>query len=209
MLGKAGYELANGDPRGAEESIRKLISAGFLLGDEGVTLIDNLIGFVLVRTGGVALESFYRATGQTEEAEALTWVRETADRSADLASVDEGWTDVEAALAQMPQTVRSPDAVRGLRWEYFILLNGLTPCLNANRVVFGPEEGFSEFLAEAREALVRYPSEEAFFELARQGWFGQISGSGPERLIGRVVGLTLGGGGTPGSCAAFLGSIRW
>ena len=51
-----------------------------------------------------------------------------------------------------------------------------TPCLNLHRMVFGPDEDYELFIADARDALVAHPSEEPLFELARRGWLATVIG---------------------------------
>jgi len=69
----AGAVLAWVDGRAeeAEERLREVVSVGFLMEDEDNTLGGNLVGNVVVRTGGGALGEFYRASGQVEAHEAL------------------------------------------------------------------------------------------------------------------------------------------
>ena len=55
-VAKAIVEQIGGQPDQAEISIREVISAGFLLVDEGPTLIDNLVGVAVANIGGDALE---------------------------------------------------------------------------------------------------------------------------------------------------------
>jgi hypothetical protein len=54
-IGAAAFEVEQGRPERPEQMVREVISVGFLLGDHGPTLIENLIGHTIVRTGGVAL----------------------------------------------------------------------------------------------------------------------------------------------------------
>lgn len=207
MVARAALEVDGGLEAEAEGTLREVVSAGFLMLDEGPTLIDNLIGSVLVREGGDGLEALYRITGQEEKAGAIAASREIAERAMNVSGALADWQGSEEALASMPEAVTGPGTVRGLRWEFFLVLNGLSPCLNAHKVVFGPDRDMEIFIEEAREVLVRYPSEAALFDLMREGWFG--AGDGGQRWLGRLVGLTLGGTERPGSCARLLATINW
>lgn len=196
-IAAAAWDDANGRRPEAEEKLREVISVGFLLGDEGPTLIENLIGHVLITTGGTALANFFRATGRERDAAAIGDLTAAADRAA--ARVHQPPAEgVEAFVRSLPAMVEDTALVRGFRWEYFILTTTLTPCLNLHRMVFGPDEAYRAFEERAHAALVRYPSEEKLFDLARAGYWG---GTDPanESLFGRFLGIAMRPG--PGTCA--------
>jgi hypothetical protein len=79
---------------------------------------------------------------------------------------------------------------RGLRWEYFLGVTSLSPCLNLHRMVFGPDDDYTVFLDRAHEALVRFPSEEGLFALARDGWLSTLQ-SDRDTWIGRVMSVSM------------------
>lgn len=210
MVARAVVQYLEGNPEGAEETLREVISAGFLMRDEGPTLIENLVGVVLIGTGGMALETFFRASAQDEKADELLWGRTVSEQAVTLASSFRGQAGLESQLRMIPPAVTgSEEMIRGLRWELFGLLNGLAPCMNGHKVVFGPDQDMADFRREARAVLVRYPSEAALFDLAVGGWFGIPEETSGLNWLGRVVDLTLGGSGTPGSCASMLSQIQW
>ncbi len=195
-LAAAAADLAAGREAEAESRIREVISVGFLLGDHGPTLIDNLIGHVVVGTGGTALERFYEATGRLEDARRIRELADAAERSARrIHSVAPVGT--EAFVRSLPGLVTDTSAVRGLRWESFILTTTLVPCLNLQRMVFGPDQSYRAFLEEARSSLVRFPSEERLFEVARAGYWGATTPGGAS-LFGRLLGVSMRPG--EGSC---------
>jgi len=68
-VSRAAVEVMDGNPAQAEQTLHQLISAGFLLVDLGPTLIDNLMGVVIVELGGDALEGLYQVRGRTEDPE--------------------------------------------------------------------------------------------------------------------------------------------
>lgn len=188
-IGAAGSAFLEGRPDEAEQILREVISVGFLLADDGPTLIDNLIGLTLVEAGGSGLSGFYRAAGRTASAAELSRMVQVAEAGARLIPTDlkvgnEAWV---RSLAEM-----STDSTlaRGLRWEYFINLTTLAPCLNVNRIVFGMGDEYTEYVARARESLVRWPSDEALFEIARHGWIG-ASEAGSATVFGRLAGLYM------------------
>ena len=170
-LGKAVYELALGDESKAEHTIREVLSVGFLIADDGPTLIDNLIGYALVNLGASALDAFYETTGRSTDVAALRQARGAALRAAQVLIQGRAET-LENTLAELPEIAASSVALRGLRWEFFTLTNTIAPCINLNRIVFGPDDNYADWVADVRESLVRWPSEEALFALALDGYFG-------------------------------------
>ena len=167
----------------------ELISVGFLLGDNGPTLMDNIIGVALVQSGGHALENLYAATGRREALDELVGLREAADRAANRVRVLR-FQGTETWVRSLPDLVFDTTAIRGLRWEYFIGVTTLTPCLNLQRMVFGPDEEYDAFLQRAHDSLVQWPSEEGLFEVASAGWLGTIESEG-ETWIGRLLSVSM------------------
>ncbi|MEM7413945.1 MAG: hypothetical protein AAF389_00525 [Gemmatimonadota bacterium] len=178
QMARAAVALSSGRVEEAELRIREVITVGYLLADDGPTLIDNLIGVTLVEGGGSALAELFRASGRVEQAAELSRLVLVAEGAAGrlparLNSSPEGFVN------SLPDLVLDTTAVRGIRWEYFINLATIAPCMNVHRMVFGPGQEYSDFVEEARAALVRFPSDEALFELARYGWIGGADLSGP------------------------------
>lgn len=207
QIGKAAMELAEGRADDAEETIREIVSAGLLVGDRGPTIVDNLVGYTVAKTGGEALESFYRSTGRDTAARELVWARRSVERAVDRARVASGGVGIEASLRTLPRVVTDPDAIRGLRWEYFMNVAGFAPCMNLHRIVFGPDRSYREWVEEARAALVTSEAEAALFDVARRGFLGAEGSDGTVGILGGLLTLPLGAGGGPGSCAAMLGGL--
>lgn len=196
-LASAALDLARGHPERAEEKVRELISIGFLLGDDGPTLIDNLTGSVLVNSGATALEHLDRVTGRTAQADRIAELRAAAERAArrGYAPAPVG---LETTMRYLPTTVTDTSAMLGMRWEFFTLTTTLTPCINLSRMVLGPDEAYHAFVRKAHDALVRYPSEEGLFTLARAGYWG-VASPANESLLGRVLSVSMRPG--EGTCA--------
>lgn len=165
---KAALELADGRPAEAERSLREVVSAGFVLADHGTTLIENLIGTVIVATGANALEGFYGVLGRNGDAEMLRRARDAASEATEIAQ-RASTVDAGALFRVMPEIVVDDGVVRGMRWEYFMLTSGITPCNNMQRMVLGPDTAYTEWMEQARARLVRYPGEEEIFDIARRG----------------------------------------
>jgi hypothetical protein len=211
QVAKAAVEVADGRPAQAEITLRELISTGFLLIDQGPTLIDNLMGVVLTNLGGDALEAYYRRTGQAAQADALAAVRQGAANAVRRARAGLLQEDVHALLQGIPALVENEDALRGARWEYFATFNMLAPCMNLNRMVFGHDESYSAWRLRARDALVRVDGERELFELAEGTFWGRGGQQSLRGFLPRFLSLTLGSGGSPGSCASLIalaGSVR-
>ena len=203
-LALAALEASRGRVAAADTAIREVISMGLLMADEGPTVLDNLIGLTIARTGGDALETLYTNTGHGD-GRSLAWGRRSAERSVERAQPP-AIRDVEAALRTLPERALDTTFVRGIRWEYVGLLNTLGPCINLRRVVFGPDQQYRNWLELAELRLVRHPAEQELFEVARGGLLGRDS-DGPMSFSSRVLALTMGGADQPGSCARVLGEV--
>ena len=195
-LAAAALAQSRGRSAEAEGLIREVISLGVLLGDQGPTLIENLTGLVIAEVGGTALEHFYTASGRSADAVRLTELRDAARRSASrVPGTAPG--GVEAFVRSLPDLVADPGTVRGLRWEFFTLTATVSPCLNLHRMVFGPGPEYGAFVTQAQEKLVRWPSEQKLFALARAGYWGPPDPAN-QSLFGRFLGISMRPG--DGSC---------
>ncbi len=203
-VAKAAVEFLDGRPEMAEQTIREVLTTGFLLIDEGPTLIDNLIGTVMVRRAGTALEGLYRASGRTSDAAALAWVLESVkhvETLSDIRGVSDNFGDL---LRAFPRIALDTTAVRGLRWEAFLGANAFARCFNLYDVVFGPGEDYDRWLDEARASLVRRPSDEALFDFFQYGWFGQQART-EGGLLAMALRVVFGKGGAAETCGGELG----
>lgn len=204
-ISKGMVEQMNGQDAQAELTIRDVVSIGFLLIDNGPTLIDNLIGVVIAGIGGDALEGLYELQGRTSDLEALRWAREAAVNAARAARTGIPDSDIHTTLRAIPDIVTNPDALRGLRWEYFATFNLLAPCINLHKMVFGPDDTYAEWLDDARRSLVRVPGEAPLFDLAQT----EIATGDPRGgLFPWLLRLTLGSQSRPGSCMNLIMSVQ-
>ena len=206
-IARAAIALSQGRRDQAEQTVAEVISAGFVLVDEGPTLVDNLTGVQLINLGGDALEELYRRTGRAVEAVQLRAAREASTASARRARVGNTEQDIHTLLRGIPDLVERPDALRGLRWEYLATFNMLAPCINLQKMVFGQDATYDEWMGRAKNGLVRVPGEAALFELARSG----TAGAGEDvetTALSRMLTLTLGTRTRPGSCARLLSGLN-
>jgi len=182
-----------------------MISAGFLLVDHGPTLIDNLMGVVIVGLGGDALEGLYEVRGRTEDLSMLRWARESAAAAAHASRLGVNEDDIHTVLKGIPNIVEDETALRGLRWEYLATFNMLAPCINLHKMVFGPDETYDEWLLRSKAALVRFPGEAPLFELASSGVTNLVQEVG---TLSRILTIVLGRQTKPGSCATFISAFE-
>ncbi len=204
QLAAAAVAWMDGRTDAAEQRLREIISVGFLLAEDGPTLIDNLIGYTLVDLGGTALQDFYRLSGRVEAESELSRLRALADRTAEMGR----WPAQErgdGSLGPIYSMTTDSTVLRGIRWEYFISLATIAPCMSLNRIVFGVGEDHTAFVEEARASLVRWPSDEALFELARYGWTGSTSATQPG-LIDRIARIYMNSG--SGSCGRVIDHMQ-
>jgi hypothetical protein len=188
-IGAAALEMATGSLSRAEELIGEVVSIGFLLGDGGPTLIDNLIGYALIEQGGQAMEDLYRAADEEAKSEQLSSLMATADAAVSRSHFRSP-DGVEAWVRSLPDMVSDTSVARGVRWEMFVGITTLTPCINLQRLVFGPDEEYWDFVNGAYDLLVAWPSEDGLYELARAGWFGsraEEQGS----FVGRILSVSM------------------
>jgi hypothetical protein len=204
-VAKAVEEQMAGRNADAETTVREVISTGFLLIDNGPTLLDNLMGVEIANYGGDALEGLYELQRRADDLQTLRWARESAADAARAARLGMTGDDIHTLLRGIPDIVVNDDALRGLRWEYFATFNLLSPCINLHKMVFGPEETYEDWLDEARSSLVRVPGEAPLFDLART----EVSPfERPSGIIPSLVAFTLGGGTRPGSCVNIIWAIQ-
>jgi hypothetical protein len=200
QVARAAVATVEGRRSDAERLLREVITAGLLVGDRGPTLIENLIGHVVAGYGGRALTSFYAHTGRSADAENVVWARQAAVAAAERAQVDFSPTAL-GVISEIPAVVIDTTALRGLRWEYFRTLNTVAPCLNVNRMIFGPDPVFAAWLEQAHASLVRWPSEEPLFQVMRDGLFGSTPHA--TSFLDRLLKATLRDDAL-GGCAAIL-----
>ncbi len=202
-IAAAALAFSEGRADDAELYLSEVLAVGFLLVDDGPTLIDNLVGYAIVESGGAALGHYFREAGRVGESAQLSRLRQVADRSASMMNTEET-RGSDAWVRSLPDLVLDSTLVRGVRWEYFINLATMAPCLNVSRMVFGADQGYDAFVDSAHVALVRWPSEEPLFDLARRGWVGSAEPVSRGVLEG-IAGLYMST--AENSCASALRQI--
>jgi hypothetical protein len=180
---RAAWYLASGKPADADRVLRETISNGFRLIDDGNTLIDDLIGVVIVGIGRNALEQLY----------ALTKNPELARIQADSAAFDKAHqTAAKAATpdrATVIKAVTDTTQARGLRMELVMALS-TAKCTSVREVMFGAGSEITTALDAARGQLARSTAEGALFDLnarvveSAPSLARNLSGAGPNFMIG-------------------------
>ncbi len=199
-VAKAAYELHQGQAEQAEQTIREIISAGFLLIDEDINLIGNLVGVVVVEIGGAALRSLYNATGRAEAAQEMARAQAELEQSLRPSLPGYSGEDIESDLRIIANTVLDESKVRGLRWELLAEITTVTPCMNLHKAVFGPGNDYLQWLEQAESSLVRRSSEEEIFNLLKRGKFATLQRSERRGFTGFLMGLIFGNSEATGSC---------
>ena len=162
-VSRAAYYLARNQKDSAEIALRAITSFGFAIVDNGTSLIDQLVGAVIVGIGRDALQRFYDIT-KDPRAMALKTVTDSAKAST-VAEVtfnpDSGDSDRKTLIA----IVHDEHMPRGLRFE---MLNQLAmmPCTNVRELMLGPRNDVGETFSWARANLARYPAEVAQVDLS-------------------------------------------
>ena len=108
----------------------------------------------------------------------------------------------------IPDLVENEDALRGLRWEYLATFNMLAPCINLQKMVFGADVSYLEWINRSRRSLVRYPGEAALFDLAGSGEVARAAASDQGGFLAELVSMTMGGQTRPGDCARLIDVIE-
>ncbi len=174
-VSRAAYHLARNQRDSAEYALRTTISVGMVLSEHAITLIERLIGVVIVGIGRDALIQLYDATGnpagrrlQAAVDSALRAREAREDASIDNLDAPLGPTTAPAARRRALTVAANPRVHRALRFEMLHVL-GLSACTNLRELVFGPDEEVREVFAQARRELVRFSSDSMFLALIEAG----------------------------------------
>ncbi len=162
-VSRAAYHLALGQRDSAEAVLRGVVSVGFAFIDNGSTMIEGLIGNVIVGIGRDGLRQFFVVTNdprannpELQPIKRPTPSVLTADRT--IMSADEARRRTIALMGDA-------SAPLGERFEALQLLSVSSSCTNVRDLMFGPRDEVTEAIAKARTSLARYPSERALVDL--------------------------------------------
>ncbi|HYV97710.1 MAG TPA: hypothetical protein VE967_09670 [Gemmatimonadaceae bacterium] len=181
-VSRAALFLANGRAPQADTALRETIATGLHLIDDGNTMIDDLIGAVIVGIGRAGLEELYGATGNPELArlKASTDAFDKAQPASPAAS---------APPSDLLHMVTDSTLPRGFRYEVAMSLSA-SVCGSASRLFFGAPRETAEALTRARAQVVRTPAEGELFDLsthvvdrARPAAAKQVNALGPRLMM--------------------------
>src|SRR5690606_12304510 len=141
---RAAAHLAAGRPDSAEHALRSTIGFGFAMVDNGVSLIEQLIGVVIVNIGRTALTKLYTITNDP--------------RAVALSAA----VDSVTALSKTADAARPP--LRAMAAEEAMMISVL-PCTNLRELLGGISTEHQAKIDSLRAGFVRYPSEDAMFDL--------------------------------------------
>lgn len=129
---------------------------------------------------------------------------EGVERADEFARALRARGDIDGALQRAMAIASNEQLPRGLRWEALLSIQIGAGCLNPHTVVFGHGADYNDWLEKTRASLVRYPTEQALFELTLRGTMLPRHLRSRSDLVERVLGVTLGRTQTAGACAALL-----
>jgi hypothetical protein len=158
---RAAYYVATGQPERAEAALRSVVSFGFVLIDNGTTLIDALVGRAVADIGRSGLHKWYTLSN---DARGLALTAPFPKARSAKGSIGGTEIDVDAVRTRLLANASNPDAARTLRLESLRQLSFST-CGSARGMLFGQTAEVDAAFAEARRTLARYPSEQAFIDL--------------------------------------------
>lgn len=203
---KAILELSRGNTAAADTTLREIISIGLLVMREGPTMIDVLVGTSIAANGAAALQAFYRATGRHDEADALLRPQQGIDRMETVTRALHADGDVDALLRRSIAMTANEALPRGMRWESLRTVQVGAGCLNPHTVVFGHGQPYTEWVESTRRSLVRYPSEQALFDVVMGGPMLPRELHRRATIVQRLFGITLGRD-AAATCASMLAGL--
>jgi hypothetical protein len=162
-VSRAAYYLAIGKPAEADAVLRRTISFGFVFVDNATSLIDGLIGRVIVGIGRGALEDLYTVTNDPRLADVVAAgrvIKTPTSPGRNLISLEEA--------RQMHLAGATNGALsRAIRLQHLDALSQ-SVCTNPRELVLGPGRDVRDAYAKAGRDLARFPSERALLDLMLQ-----------------------------------------
>jgi hypothetical protein len=187
-VSRAAYYMAIGQRDSAETALRAIVSFGFALVDNSTTLIDEMMGAVVIGIGRDALERYYLIAHAAQaarpdfvlgaEPDELVnfWVLTRDPRGhgpnavrADRQTQPDFYrgASLEEVRGRLLARLADPAVHRGDRYEILRLLSA-SSCTNPRELLLGPRSDVTDAINNARNSLARYPSERALVDLVTQ-----------------------------------------
>jgi hypothetical protein len=158
-LTRAAWHLAEGRKDSAEAALLTMISAGSLIEEQSLQSVDLNAGRRMRFEGWNALLALYEAANDPRAAE----LKRVLSADSVSSTIERGRGN--ATRTELIAGMRSPELPPATRVAHMRFLL-LTSCTSATEIVFGPSDEVKQAMAELRRELGRYPSEQAFLELA-------------------------------------------
>ncbi len=160
-VSRAAFHLAEGRKDSAEAVLRAVISYGFTMIDNGTSLIEQLIGNVVVGTGREGLRQFYEVTGDPRVTDPnLASLKNSITPPTTRGSI----RSVDEVRSMFIARIADPTLTRGERYETLRMLSG-SSCTNVRELLLGPRKDVTDAFENARRSLARYPSEVAVIDM--------------------------------------------
>jgi serine/threonine protein kinase len=209
---QAALDFAAGRSQDAEQRLREIISTGFLMIENGSTMMENHFGSAIVANGRISLAAFLEASGRAKEARFVS--AENDPVTIALESQAGRRPRLEDAAREIRRIILDTTEVRGLRWELLLAFFAYEPCADMHQLIFGPDSLHRATLAEARKRLVRRSSDSVLFAMAERATENSAAANvvrGKEfhaasRRLGRAVGVITGHRQME-ACASLLGLL--
>ena len=171
----AALDLAAGRQSDAERRVRETLSAGFLLANDGRTMLEHLFGAAMIRNARTALVALYEATGKQREArqysaESDPVLTESSDRRS--------FVPIEEVSRTIRRIALDTNEIRALRWDVLLVPMWFEPCTDLHQVVFGPDSLHRATLARAKASLAVRASDSVLFSLAETMHVRPVQASG-------------------------------
>ncbi len=168
-VSRAAYHLAIGQRDSAETILRSIVSYGFSVADNGIGLIDQLSGRVVVGIGRSALENFYLVTHDPRVAS----VRgvDGIDAWSMVPIPEHSYSAHSQSIEQMRRELiaraTDPNEIQGIRFASLELLRTST-CTNVRDLLFGERADVRDAFRRAKIDLARFPSQQALIDLIQR-----------------------------------------
>jgi hypothetical protein len=170
-ISRAAYHMAAGRRDSAEFALRGAVSVGFLMVDEGNTLMEQLIGIVITSIARQGLIDFYKAIGDPRgallQARLDSIVAQVEAAPLPASSGFAAGLDLRDAAVMRSATMQLASdrgETRSLRLELMHPL-ALAPCTNLRELVFGFDPDLRALFDHQKASLGRYASDTAVIEL--------------------------------------------
>lgn len=163
-VSRAAYYVSQGDYVRAEAALRTVLSVGFLLIDNGMSVMDALTGRLVVNTAREGLEQLYAVSGsQGMVANGAALVKGTRTSKGMIRDRRAGQT-FERIRAQQLLDIRNPALPRSLRFNQLDALQW-SSCASLREVFLGPPADVQAASAYALRELARTPAEREYVRL--------------------------------------------